>query len=1031
MPRLPYRFAAPCALTLLAAGAARAQVISTQAVAPLGAADFLAGARMQFGLAPAAYQGAVVAGQLTQSTTADVLAAGGVATGTNPPFWNNNPAQGNRFTLTYNAAAQTLQLRVLRPGPGGIFVQQFTITEDALTLAGAGAMNISFGALNASTFGNIRVTSGGQTIALGPGGNWSGTALAQSTLTGWNLGADWELLGDVFFNAPGQDTLPQVQVDVLAPGLGYQLSDRGAGTPQVINYGRFQDMVVVDADFDQAQFGGTDGVVEADILSRAAVTFDIAGSVDLAGGVFDLNAGTTSLVAPAQFGDASVVKRGAGTLRLSGASAYSGSLTIEDGTVVLANALGIGAGGLSFGTVAPGASSTLSLEVDPVFGAALPVEVLGTSDAVIEAAAGSALDLEIASTLTSAAGSSLTLRGLGVEFTGDATGLLGELAVDASTFTMSGPRIGGDVLVTGSSIFDASGRIDGDLTSVGSVILASGGDASLPGTLQVDGSLALDAGSTLAANVFLNDVAPGVRASDTVNVLGPSATFGGALVAAIDRDVSPGAIAPAPGQTREWRLVSAAGGGGTGTFTSAELRLIDPTAGTTVVLPLVVNGSVDSARVRYTTTVDADGARIVLLGLAALPPDQLVQTACGTVTGAVINDLVDELQLIQAIGTPDASAVADAILLLDDAEIPPAYAATQQKNPYADPDVILDANAMAGRTAMLRLMQLREGRAGEVAARTGEAAGGQAPQASAGGDPFGAPLNGPTPDEGNRAWLRGYGFYEDVDGEDCATCGYQAAIGGAMVGVDFATDGGGIVGAFAGVGPGSISFDGPNGGQQENIVNALVGLYGSIVPGDGGAYLQGFVLGSYNGISRTRTIDVPGLATRAAESDNAAWTLSVGGELGLNVDLGEHTTLQPFAGVSWGQYWGEGYAETGAESLDLTVGSQSANEWQPTAGARIMHASRSGSDIVTPFVGAAFLGQIPVGDGWAPVYTSDFNLNEATQVATAPIDRYGVNVQLGIELASIKGMTAFIAFDGAWLTGKQRYGGQVGVFVPF
>jgi outer membrane autotransporter protein len=1030
MPNPTPRFIGSCLGSLLAAGAAHAQVISTQATAPLAPSDFRAGSRMQFGLSPAAYQGAVVTGQLTQSTTAEVLAAGGVATGTNPPFWNNNPALGNRFTLTYNAALQTLQLRVQRPGPGGIFVNQFTITEDALSLAGAGAMNISFGALNASTFGNIRVTSAGQTIALGPGGAWSGTDLAQSTLTGWNLGADWVLAGDVFFNAPGQDTLPQVQVDVLGPGLGYQLSDRGGTRAQVINYGRFQDMVVVDADFDQAQFGGTDGVVEADILSRAAVTFDVAGSVELAGGILDLNASTTSLVDPAQFGTASVVKRGAGTLRLSGASAYSGTLTIEDGTVLLANALGIGAGGLDFGTVAPGASSTLSLEVDPVFDAALPVEVLGTSDAVIEAAAGTALDLEIASTLTSGAGSSLTLRGLGVRFTGDATGLLGELAVDGSTFTMSGPRIGGDVLVTGGSIFDASGRIDGNLSSVASVILASGGDASLPGTLQVDGSLTLDAGSTLAANVFLNDVAPGVRASDTVNVLGPSATMGGALVAALDRDVSPGTIAPAPGQTREWRLVNAAGSGGTGVFTSAELRLIDPTTGTTAVLPLVVNGSVDSARVRYTTTVDADGARITLLGLAALPPDQLVQTACGTVTGAEINDIVDYLQVVQATGSADASLVADAILLLDDPAIPPAFAATQQKNPYADPDVILDANTMAGRTAMLRLMQLREGRAGDVAARTSEAAGGQAPQTAV-SDPFGAPLNGPTPDEGNRAWLRGYGFYESVDAWDCATCGYQAAIGGAMFGVDFATDGGGVVGAFAGLGPGSISFDGPDGGQQENIVNALVGLYGSIVPGDGGAYLQGFVLGSYNGISRTRTIDIPGLATRAAESDNAAWTLSVGGEFGLNVDLGEHTTLQPFAGVSWGQYWGEGYTETGADSLDLTVGSQSANEWQPTAGARIMHASRSGSDIVTPFVGAAFLGQIPVGAGWAPVYTSDFNLDVPTQVDTAPLDRYGVNVQLGIELASIKGMTAFVAFDGAWLTGKQRYGGQIGVFVPF
>jgi outer membrane autotransporter protein len=1014
-------------MTGLVPSVALAQVVSVQPSSALGGSDFAASARLQFGTSDEVeYVIGLAPGQQITSPRTSVVSAmpGGAALAVTPLPWATVPPDAT-FRLQYLAATSRLILSI-RDGAGASIQQRFI----SVNLANAAGLNLSFGSLGTAVFGGLSVTSGPTTATIGPSGNWSGTALAASTLTGWDLGANWQING--FFQFPaaeGTGPLPRLQFDVLTQGLAYQMSDQGAGAPAVVNYGRIRPLVITAAEFQQAQFGGTDGVLETEVYSRAPVTFDIAagGTGDLAGGVFDLRG--VPNVEVADEGDASLVKRGAGTLILSGASDYSGKLTIEDGTVVLANALGIGAGGLDFGTAGPGASSALALEVDPVFDASLPVTVLGTSDAVIEAAAGAALDLQIASTLTSGAGSSLTLRGLGVEFTGDAAALLGELAIDDSTFTMSGPRIGGDVLVTGGSTFDAAGRIDGDLASVASTVTASGGNPAAAGTLQVDGSLTLDAGSTLAANVFLTDIGGIVRASDTLNVLGAAANMGGALVATLDRDASPGDISPGVGVTREWILVSNAGGGA-GAFTSAELRLVDPTAGTTVVLPLVVNGSVDSARVRYTTTVDANGARITLLGLAGLPPDQLVQTACGVVTGAEINDLVDRLELVQATGTADAAAIADAILLLDDAEVPPAYAATQQKNPYADPDVILDANAMAGRTAMLRLMQLREGRAGEVAARTGEAAAGQAPQSQA-SDPFGAPLNGPTPDEGARAWLRGYGFYEDVDGDDCATCGYQAAIGGAMVGVDFATDGGGILGAFAGLGPGSISFDGPDGGQQESIVNALVGLYGSIVPGDGGAYLQGFVLGSYNGISRTRTIDIPGIAARTAESDNVAWTLSVGGEVGLNLDLGHETTLQPFAGVSWGQYWGEGYAETGADSLDLTVGSQSANEWLPTAGARIMHASRSGSDIVTPFVGAAFLGQIPVGDGWAPVYTSDFNLNEATQVATAPMDRYGVNVQLGLELASIKGVTAFIAFDGAWLTGKQRYGGQIGVFVPF
>jgi len=113
------------------------------------------------------------------------------------------------------------------------------------------------------------------------------------------------------------------------------------------------------------------------------------------------------------------------------------------------------------------------------------------------------------------------------------------------------------------------------------------------------------------------------------------------------------------------------------------------------------------------------------------------------------------------------------------------------------------------------------------------------------------------------------------------------------------------------------------------------------------------------------------------------------------------------------------------------VQGQSANEWQPTAGARLMHAYNVGTDVVTPFIGAAFLAQLPVGAGWAPVYTSEFNLNDPAQLATGPDDRYGVSFQAGLEFARISGATAYIAFDGAVLTGKQRFGGQVGVMVPF
>jgi hypothetical protein len=72
-----------------------------------------------------------------------------------------------------------------------------------------------------------------------------------------------------------------------------------------------------------------------------------------------------------------------------------------------------------------------------------------------------------------------------------------------------------------------------------------------------------------------------------------------------------------------------------------------------------------------------------------------------------------------------------------------------------------------------------------------------------------------------------------------------------------------------------------------------------------------------------------------------------------------------------------------------------------------------------------------VGAGWTTTYTSEFNLDAQTQLATTPQDRYGASFQAGVEFATIKGMTCYIAFDGAVLTDKQRYGGQMGLLVPF
>ena len=1020
---------------------AAAQVVSVQPTSGLGGSDFAASLRMQYGASvPPDYQVGVVgnvglnpgfSAQITSALEAvitSVTGQAGLATGTSPSVWDSLTGTAT-FTIQFVATGPGGQgdLVIVVDGPG------FTIPvviADQVNFASAQGVNLNFLGGGGAFFGGLVLTSGaGPGTPIGPSGNWSGTVLDNSTLTGWDFTQDWTLEGSMRFFTGGGSAVPRLQFDILNQGLAYQLSDQGPGRPGIVNYGYIQDLVITEAEFQQAQFGGTNGLVEADVFSRAAVTFDIAAGseVELSGGLFDLTA-AISFVEPGDYGTADFVKDGDGTLTLSGTSDYSGTMRLNAGRVILQDASGIGAGGLEIG------NARLTLDTAVNFGAALPITVLG--DATIDSDAPRAIDLS--STIDGGAATSLTLRRLEVDFDGDATAFLGELALDDSTFTMSGEQLGGSVLAQNGSVFDATGTVDGGVELVASRLMLTGGDATVPGELAVTGDFAMDGDSTLFANVFLAAdplLGPTFRQSDRVSVSGNTA-MGGALTAFFNRDLAPGRLVPNRGESRTWQIIDASAGAGTGSgaFTLAQLQIFDPSSGTSSTIDLPINGSVDTAVVRYSTTFDATGAYITLTGLAAVDPASTVQTSCGTYSGAEVNEMVDRLVEIETLGNADASAIAGAILLQDIETIPPSYAATQQRNPYADPDVILDSNAMAGRLAMLRLMQLRDGALGSAAAKAADASGGRAPEVaaqSAAARGPGAPLNGPTPDEDARPWMRGYGFYEDIDGDDCTDCGYDASIGALMAGADWAIDGGGILGGFIGLGPGAISYDVDFGSQNENVLQAFAGIFGSVVPGDGELYLQGFVMGGYYDFDRTRTISLPDVSTRVAESGNDAWSISAGGELGLNLEVAERTWLQPFAGVTWGQYWGDGYNETGADSLNLSVQDQSANQWMPTAGARLMHSMVSGRDLISPYIGAAFLGQVPVGDGWAPVYTSDFNLGEATQAGDGPPDRYGVTFQAGIELARITGVTLYAAFDGAVLTGKQRFGGQFGVVVPF
>ncbi|MFM9145904.1 MAG: autotransporter outer membrane beta-barrel domain-containing protein, partial [Phycisphaerales bacterium] len=506
--------------------------------------------------------------------------------------------------------------------------------------------------------------------------------------------------------------------------------------------------------------------------------------------------------------------------------------------------------------------------------------------------------------------------------------------------------------------------------------------------------------------------------------------------------VSGGVLAPQPGILDQYLVVDA--GSIAGNFGAAQLVLVDPLTGFGTVQNLNVSGTTRAIGTEFTMAAVGGQYIVSVFTPAPLTPGTtttagpvqvqtpggivVVNPGIGPVTNTQINTSVSQVQTAVAPGsgaTTDAKYVASALLGLPVAVLPGAVVtASVSANPTALPDVTIDSMTQAGNVAMKRLMQLRDGALGSAAAK----AGGDGAGSVSYGD-FGAALNGPTPVDGVRGWMRGFGFYEDVDGQSNSQGEYSASMGGALVGGDVALDGGVLAGAFVGYAPGNMTIQSVMGQETDQMDGVNFGVYGSWVPGEGAWYLQAVAMGGYTSVERTRSILIPGVV-RTATSSSDVWGLNLGGETGLNLELATDTWLQPYVGLNYAYVNRGGYTEQGAGSLNLTDTDQSANELQPTAGARLIHSYRFGSGVLSPFVGAAFLAQVPLGD-WSTTATNVFDAGNTFTFEEGPNDRYGATVEAGIEWANIQGMTVYTSFNALAAGGKERFGGQVGVFVPF
>jgi hypothetical protein len=745
------------------------------------------------------------------------------------------------------------------------------------------------------------------------------------------------------------------------------------------------------------------------------------------------------------------------TLALTGS--FDGTTTVNDADVTINTQGSVGQDGLTLNTTTV-MDATIGAPL--AFGSAQLLTIGGTvnmsggtANAAINAQGG----------LHSAAAATLNLDDIDLTVgDGTASTFTGDISLtDGASLTLDGADLGAVDLASIAGGAEVTFGGVGTIGSIGDLAAFSGrlnlGDlgASASSVLNVTGNASLAAASILRSH-FLS-TSGGTGTADQLAV-GGAFTAGSSTASLVFDptvfDPSGGTWIPTPGDTDTYTVVTAAGGFN-GTFGTVNVVTIDPITGLPTTRTLDQSGETRFLGAGFSVDYTGTAFSVSILGIGGPDPLPVPGTTntnvivpvdvggtivnrnanVGVVQNQQINQSAAAMNVLAQTATGDTEFVATQLLLQSG---PAAYASSvvavsAPTNPYALPTTLMLGMSEAGDLAMERLMQLRPQMTAPQAPPRQRGTGGPRSTAVAQSvastrrKAFGAELNGPTPDEGMRGWARGFGFTGSFSNQNWAQTSYDSTLGNVAAGVDTVLGDGGILGGFVGYMPGSVNVTGGLADESMTLNGVDFGMYGSWVPNRGDWYLSGAVMGAYTMVDRTRNIYVPG-AVRAATSSSNAWSASFMGETGFNLPAGGDSYLSPYVRVAYNYFNQGSYTESGAGSMNLSVGSQSASALQPSVGARYMDGIRSGRSVITPFVGAAFTAFVPVGD-WGVTATNPFTALPPISVYGDVEALYGASVEAGVEVALPDGLTLFASFNGMFLSDTQVLGGRAGIQIPF
>ncbi|MDA8564125.1 autotransporter domain-containing protein, partial [Mariniblastus sp.] len=180
-----------------------------------------------------------------------------------------------------------------------------------------------------------------------------------------------------------------------------------------------------------------------------------------------------------------------------------------------------------------------------------------------------------------------------------------------------------------------------------------------------------------------------------------------------------------------------------------------------------------------------------------------------------------------------------------------------------------------------------------------------------------------------QGWVSGYGIGGSVDSDGNAG-GVDYGLGGVTAGMQRRVDDFGGVGLFGG-------YTGSNltGQTNPHNIRSNSGHFGGFLTRNddlGYALLMGGF--QFDGFDSTRSINVGGIDS-SAEADYDGWQGFSYAEKGWNVPTGRALALQPYGGLQYLYTRQDGFDETGAGALNLSVNGLDSNSLRSLLGTRV------------------------------------------------------------------------------------------------